>query len=119
MAQPGFPCWCPIDVSKRPPRGKAGLYVALACVAVTGCGVAGPESRTLVGPVTVVSHDSVCIGGPDASGECFAKNWLTRNLRVSDCIRVTYEPDESAAYTTATRIEHLDAARHAADCPRQ
>jgi hypothetical protein len=45
---------------------------------------------------------------------------MTRNLNVSDCVRVTYTPpDESAAYATPTKIEYLDAASHIADCPRQ
>ena len=72
-----------------------------------------------MGPVTVVSRDSVCIGGADASGECFIQNRMLRNLHVSDCVRVTYTPDDSASYPTATTIENLDAAAHAADCPRQ
>jgi len=72
-----------------------------------------------VGPVTVVSHDSVCIGGPAASGECFVKKHRTRNLHVSDCVRVTCTPDDSATHSTATKIETLDAANHTADCPRQ
>jgi hypothetical protein len=73
----------------------------------------------LVGPVTVVGRDSVCIRGPDASGECFVKDQMTRTLDVSDCVRVTYTPNGAAAYATPTRIEHLDAATHPADCPRQ
>ena len=86
---------------------------------MTGCGVAGPESRTFVGPVTVVGRDTVCIGGPDASGECFVKDQMTRNLNVSDCVRVTYTlPSESAAYATPTKIGDLDAVSYAADCPR-
>jgi hypothetical protein len=76
-------------------------------------------SPDLRGPVTQVSRDTVCIGGPDASGECFVKNDLTEDLRVSACVRVTYTPDDSAAYATPTGIEHLDTASHTTDCPRQ
>ena len=110
-----------IDMPTRfSPRSRAWLAAALGCLTSTGCGVVGPESRTFVGPVTVVGRDSVCIGGPNASGECFVKDETTRNLKVSDCVAVTYRPpNESAAYATPTKIEHLDAASHAADCPRQ
>jgi hypothetical protein len=88
-------------------------------LAVAGCGVAGPRSSTLLGPVTAVGRDSVCVGGADASGECFNKDRRTRNLHVSDCVRVTYTPDDSAAYSTAAKIERLDAGSHTAECPRQ
>ncbi len=97
----------------------ARLAAVFACVALAGCGAAGTPTRTFVGPVTVVSHDRVCVGGPDASGECFAHDHLTRYLHVSDCVRVTYIPDQSAAASTATKIEHLDAASHPMECPRQ
>ncbi len=67
----------------------------------------------------MVSHHTVCVGGPDASGECFVKNRVTRNLHVSDCVRVTYTLGDSAAVATAARIDRLEAASHTADCPRQ
>jgi len=41
----------------------------------------------VVGPVTVVSHDSVCVGGPAASGECFVQDRTTRRLHVGECLR--------------------------------
>jgi hypothetical protein len=110
---------CLIDVTRHSPRLVARLALAAACVALAGCGVAGPEARTFVGPVTAVSHDAVCIGGANASGECFVEDKNTWNLRVSECIRVTYTPDGSQAYATATTVEHLDAATHKTDCPRQ
>jgi hypothetical protein len=84
---------------------------------LTGCGTAAPQPRTVVGPVTVVSHDSVCVGGPAASGECFVQDRTTRRLHVGECLRVTYTPDGTAAYQAAARIEHLDAARHGVGCP--
>jgi hypothetical protein len=93
--------------------------VALTGFALAGCGVAGPESRTFVGPVTVVDSDTVCIGGPDASGECFVRDQMTKNLRVSDCVRVTYALHDSPGPSTASKIQPLDAATHAVDCPRQ
>jgi hypothetical protein len=91
----------------------------MAGLALTGCGVASPESRTFVGPVTVVNSDRVCIGGSDASGECFVKNQTTRNLRVSDCVRVTYVLHEVPGPSVASKIEHLNAATHPDNCPRQ
>ena len=90
----------------------------LVAMALGGCGVAGPESRTFVGPVTVMNTTTVCIGGSSASGGCFVRDRLTRDLHVSDCVRVTYAPHDSAGPSTASKIEHLDAATHAADCPR-
>jgi hypothetical protein len=86
------------------------MGVALAGITLAGCGVAGPQSRTFVGPVTIINQTRVCVGGPDASGECFVKDRLTRNLHVSDCVRVTYLLQGSARPSTASRIEHLDAA---------
>jgi hypothetical protein len=106
-------------MSGRGFRSPARLAAWLGCVALAGCAVVGPESRTFVGPVTVVSHHSVCIGGPNASGECFAKDQLTRHLQVTDCVRVTYRRDDSAAHATLTDVEHLVAGDHPADCLRQ
>lgn len=118
--QPAARSSCLIDVTRHPMRLVARLALAMVCLAPAGCGAAGPRARTFVGPVTVVTHDSVCVGGPDASGECFVKDEITQELKVSDCIRVTYTtPDDSRAYATATTIEHLDAASHPTDCPRQ
>jgi hypothetical protein len=96
----------------------ASLAVALACV-TAGCGAVGPQSRTFVGPVTVVTRDRVCVGGAGASGECFLRDWMTRGLGVSDCVRVTYTPDDSAPYSTGTKVDTLDAAGHADACPHQ
>jgi hypothetical protein len=107
-------------VPRLAPFRRAWLAAALGCLTSTGCGVAGPEPRTYVGPVTIVSRDSVCIGGPDASGECFVIDQETRDLKVSDGLRVTYTPPgEPTALATPTTIVHLDAASHRAECPRQ
>jgi hypothetical protein len=120
VLQPTLRWCCLIDVTRLSRHHRAWLAAALGSPTLTGCGVAGPESRTFVGPVTVVGSDSVCIGGPNASGECFAKDQMTRNLNVSDCVRVTYTPpNQSAACATPTKIENLDASSHTADCPRQ
>ncbi len=67
----------------------------------------------------MVNASRVCIGGTDASGECFIKNQLTKDLRVSDCIRITYTLHDSPGPSTPSRIEQLDAAAHAAACPPQ
>jgi hypothetical protein len=42
-----------------------------------------------------------------------------KGLGVSDCVRVTYTPDDSAPYSTATKVDTLDAAGHADACPHQ
>jgi hypothetical protein len=109
-----------MDVTRRRPhRCGVWLGVALVGLVANGCGVAGPESRTFVGPVTVINSHTVCIGGPDASGECFVKDQMTKSLRVSDCVRVTYVLHDSPGPSTAWKIQRLDPATHAADCPRQ
>jgi hypothetical protein len=107
------------DVSERRRRRGTWLVVAVACLDVVECGVAGPTSRTFVGPVTAVSPRGVCIGGRDAGGECFVRNRMTRSLRVSDCVRVTYTLHDSPGPSSATRIEQLDTASHAIDCPHR
>jgi hypothetical protein len=91
----------------------------LAGTILAACGVAGPESRTFVGPVTVVDRTRVCIGGADASGECFVRDRRTRNLRVNDCVRVSYLLHSSAGPSTASGIQRLSAADHAGACPPQ
>lgn len=116
--QPALRSCCLIDVIRpTPPRG-ALLSLALA-FGLVGCGGAGPQTRTFVGPVTVVYASEVCIGGPDAGGECFIRDQVTSDLRVSDCVRVTYTLNDSPGQSTASKIEHLDAATDAAACPRQ
>ncbi|MGC4111304.1 MAG: hypothetical protein QM747_12940 [Nocardioides sp.] len=90
-----------------------------ACWTIAGCGASHPKARTLEGPVTAVNQHAVCVGGPDASGDCFTLDALTRSLRVNDCVRVTYTPDNRAAPSTATTVDHLDPATHASQCPRQ
>lgn len=119
MVQPWLRSCCLIDVSRPTPRRGIWLTVALAGVGLVGCGVAGPQTRTFVGPVTVVNASRVCIGATDESGECFIKNQLTKQLRVSNCIRVTYTLHDSPGPSTPSEIEHLKAATHAAACPRQ
>ena len=70
------------------------LLAALAAsVMIAGCTRAGAETRTYVGPVTEVDTHSVCIGGPEASGECFVKDQVTEHLHVNDCVSVTYAPE--------------------------
>jgi hypothetical protein len=101
------------------PHPRVWLGVALTGSLVAACGVAGPESRTFVGPVTVVGASGVCVGGPEASGECFVRDRLTRDLHVSDCVRVTYVVHDSPGRSTATKVERLDPSKHADACPRQ
>jgi hypothetical protein len=106
-------------VIKPPPRLRTLLVVASVCFAVAGCGVAGPKSRTFVGPVTVMNAHRVCVGGPDASGECFVKSEATSSLRVSDCVRVTYVLHDSPGPSIPSSLGTLDGSRHASECPHQ
>ena len=62
-------------------------------VMIAGCTRSGAQTRTYVGPVTEVDTHTVCIGGPEASGECFVKDQVTERLRVNDCVSVTYAPE--------------------------
>ncbi len=94
------------------------MAVALTAMALGGCGVAGPDSRSFVGPVTETDTTTVCVGGAEASGTCFVRDRLTRNLHVSDCVRVTYVLHDAAGPSTVSKIEHLDPDTHAAECPR-
>jgi hypothetical protein len=95
------------------------MIVAAACLAVTGCGASHPNPKTIEGPVTTVNQHTVCVGGLNASGECFTVDSVTRSLQVNDCVRLTYTPDDAATPSTATRVEHLDAATNASTCPHQ
>jgi len=111
---------CLIDVARElRHHRRSWIGVALAGIALGGCGVAGPEPRTFVGPVTVVDSTGVCIGGPEATGECLVKDRLTRDLHVSDCVRVTYVVREVPGPSTATKVDRLDAAENSKACPRQ
>jgi hypothetical protein len=83
------------------------MIVAAACLAVTGCGASHPNPKTIEGPVTTVNQHTVCVGGLNASGECFTVDSVTRS------------PDDEATPSTATRVEHLDAATNASTCPHQ
>lgn len=117
--QPARRSCCLTDVTRLPTRRAASIGLALAGVALTACGIAGPESRTFTGPVTVISSTTVCIGAPNASGECFVKDRRTRSLRVSDCVRVTYVLHDSPGPSTASKIEHVEAGTHTGECPHQ
>jgi hypothetical protein len=89
-------------------------------VLLAGCGASGSQPRTYVGQVTEVRDRTVCIGGPKADGECFAKDGLTHGLRVNDCVRVTYAQDsqEQGLYI-AEEVTGVQASQHAVECPSQ
>ncbi len=99
--------------------GATLMATAAACLAVTGCGASNANPRTIDGPVTTVNQHTVCVGGPAASGECFAIDAVTKSLQVNDCVRVTYTSEGSSATATATKVDHLDAATNVNACPRQ
>jgi hypothetical protein len=87
---------------------------------LAGCGASGSQPRTYVGQVTDVHDGTVCIGGPKADGECFANVRLTQDLRVNDCVRVTYARDsqEQGPYI-AEKVTGVQASQHTVECPSQ
>jgi hypothetical protein len=92
-----------------PTRRATTLAAAVATgLALTSCGVAGPVPRTLVGPVTAVDATGVCVGGPDASGDCFLATPVTQALHVGDCVRVTYVVTAAPGRVSATTLEGVE-----------
>lgn len=82
---------------------------------LASCGHSTPKEQTLVGPVTTVSQSAVCVGTPKAGGACFARDAATANLRVGDCVRVTYTPaDSSSDNPTASDVQEANAS----DCSK-
>ncbi len=97
------------------------LCAALAIsVMIAGCARTPVEVRTFVGPVTEVDASGVCIGGPEASGECFVKDQVTGRLRVNDCVSVTYAPDPGKlGASRAIKVSPADRDSHPSECPGQ
>ena len=97
------------------------LCAALAgSVMIAGCTRSSAETRTYVGQVTEVGTSGVCIGGPEASGECFLKDQLTERLLVNDCVSVTYTPGpRRLGPSRATKVSAAHRDSHPLDCPEQ
>lgn len=97
------------------------LCAALAgSVMIAGCTRSGAETRTYVGQVTEVDASDVCIGGPEASGECFVKDQVTERLAVTDCVSVTYTPRaEKLGPARAIKVAAADRDSHPLECPKQ
>jgi hypothetical protein len=81
--------------------GAFGLMLIMGCVMFF-------SERTYIGLVTTTRVGRVCVGGLAASGECFWQDAVTRDLRVNDCVRVTYTPNAG--------IE-VPATAHTRECP--
>lgn len=97
------------------------LLAALAgSLVLAGCARSDAQTRTYVGQVTEVDTHTVCIGGPEASGECFVKDQVTERLRVGDCVSVTYapEPPEPGPYR-AKKVSAVDVDSHRSECPER
>jgi nitrous oxide reductase accessory protein NosL len=94
------------------------LAALVGSVMITGCARADAETRTYVGQVTEVDAGTVCVGGPEASGECFVKDQVTERLRLNDCVSVTYapEPPQQGPYR-AKEVAAADVASHPSECP--
>src|SRR5918993_2589158 len=87
-------------------------------VMIAGCTRSGTQTRTYVGQVTEVDTHTVCIGGPEASGECFIKDQITERLRVNDCVSVTYTPEPgNVALSRANKVVAAEPASHQVECP--
>ena len=86
---------------------------------IAGC-VAFISERTYIGLVTAIGGGRVCVGGLEASGECFFEDAVTRDLRVNDCARITYSPGskDQGPYRAAEVIE-VPASAHTDECPAQ
>ena len=97
------------------------LCAALAgSVMIAGCTRPDAETRTYVGQVTEVDANTVCVGAPEAKGECFVKDQVTERLHLKDCVSVTYTPEpENVAPSRATTVVAADRASHQAECPEQ
>jgi hypothetical protein len=89
-------------------------------VIVVGCARPGADTRTYVGQVTEVHARTVCVGAPEARGECFDKDQVTEHLRVKDCVSVTYTPEPGkVGQARAKKVVQADQASHQAECPLQ
>ena len=97
------------------------LWAVLAgSVMVAGCARHGEETRTYVGQVTEVHARTVCVGAPEAKGECFIKDQVTERLRVKDCVSVTYTPEPGGVTPSrAEKVVAADRASHQVECPEQ
>lgn len=70
--------------------------------------------------VTLVESQGVCIGGLEASGECFVQDAVTRDLRVNDCVWVSYAPDpHRKGPSRAAEVIEVPASAHSRECPMQ
>jgi len=94
--------------------------VLVGSVMVAGCARPGADTRTYVGQVTEVHAATVCVGAPEAKGECFIKDQVTERLRVKDCVSVTYTPEPGKVEPSrAMKVLAADRASHEVECPEQ
>lgn len=92
--------------------------VLAGAVILAGCARPGAETRTYVGQVTEVDARTVCVGAPEAKGECFIKDQVTERLSVKDCVSVTYTPEPgNVAPSRAHKVGAADRASHQVECP--
>jgi nitrous oxide reductase accessory protein NosL len=92
--------------------------VLAGSVILAGCARPGAETRTYVGQVTEVDALTVCVGAPEAKGECFIKDQVTERLSMKDCVSVTYTPEPgNVASSRANKVVATDRASHQVECP--
>jgi hypothetical protein len=97
------------------------LWAVLAgSVILAGCARPDAETRTFVGQVTEVYARTICVGAPEAKGECFIKDQVTERLRVKDCVSVMYTPEPGdMGPSRANKVVAADRASHQVECPEQ
>ena len=95
------------------------LWAVLAgSVMVAGCARPGAETRTYIGQVTEVHARTVCVGAPEAKGECVIKDQVTERLRMKDCVTVTYTPEPgNVTPSRAKKVVAANRASHQVECP--
>ena len=93
------------------------LATAATALLLAGCG--GNSARTFVGSVTGIGSHRVCVGAPEAAGECFWQGPLTSGLHANDCVQVTYAlpAQPTSAPKKLQKVARVNASDHPRDCP--
>lgn len=83
-------------------RLKTGSLMFVLILAA--CGNSAERDHSLVGRVTKVDQQTICVGAPAATGQCFATDAVTKVAELDACVRVTYAAadDESGPYIASS-----------------
>ena len=95
-----------------------GWAIALLLAPLVGACATTPGNHSWVGTVMTVSPH-VCVGRHAAMGDCFvvARPTLLSDVRVGDCVEVTFTPAKDAGPATLQSVRHVAAKDHRQDCP--